>query len=221
MSAWEAFGAAGVGALVGGGTSALIAWRVFVHSQRGSDRQVAAKASTEAALRLKKAMLEVERQAEAVRLIGNSRLRRQRREELFIAYTDATELNAPLLAGERVLRASTRADIVVRDYVSRAQARDVFLEFLQERASANHATHPDTFRVIDVVQDDWHMRARMELCGYLAYARIRLDFHVRGLSLPAEDLPDPTWPDETTPEHFVDLDEFGDPRPPQDSPDTG
>ncbi len=200
-STWDGFAGALAGALIGGATSAVIAWRVVVATQTGSDRAAARSASVDACLRLKRMLLDAEQAAEQARLTTETGARTIKRRQLFKLVTDAIELETPLLADTNLAGALSRLYRVVGQYVGLGDRRDAFvLDALRSRREAGESIR------VEIAMDGVSVQARGEFCQYCAALRQAIDRSIRHKRSGPVNLPDPVWPDEVTPPAFITVD---------------
>lgn len=188
----------------------MIAWRVVVATQAGSDRAARRATSVEACLRLKRMLLDAEQAAEQARVMTSTGSRTVKRAQLFALVTDVIELEVPLLDDPYLVRAVNELYRVVGDFVGLSDRRDAFLlELLRTRREAGESVR------IEIVKDGVLVQARGVFCTYCSSLRQAIDRSVRHKKSVPVELPDPEWPSEFSPPTVIAVDALGEDIAPQ------
>jgi len=189
----DGFAGAVAGAVIGGGVSAVVAWRVVEATAKANRADMARKVADEAAQRLKVTLRQSAAEFQAVRSNRSFDARWRGRGRAYERILEAQELDGALLDPD--VRSVLRSAVAVAShFLGKANSRDQFI--LAQRSASRHEGADILVRL---EEDAWQIQATSSLLGYFDNVRNRIDTSMLRIKIKPDPLVEPDWPDMDTP----------------------
>jgi hypothetical protein len=181
---WDGFAGAVGGALIGGAVAAVVAWRVVVATQQGSERSERLKASREAAAELTLALYDARQRLHEVVLLPTYSERKELRRDMASMMAQQVALYRPVLIDEHLQSMVAETHEGLLEFLKRCQEPE---DVVPKRPALRGA--PTQAR-----RNLWEAAAIPVLSDYISAVVTRLEQHRQGKRLQGDPIPDPVWP---------------------------
>ena len=181
---WDGFAGAVGGALIGGVVAAVVAWRVVVATQQGSERSERLKASRDAAAELTLALYDARQRLHEVVLLPTYSERKESRRAVASLMAQQVALHRPVLSDEHLQSLVAETYESILEFLRRCQdPEDVVPKRPAFRGGPTHAR-----------RNLWEAAAIPVLSDYISAVVTRLEQHRQGKRSQGDPMPDPAWP---------------------------
>jgi hypothetical protein len=181
---WDGFGGAVGGALIGGAVAAVVAWRVVVATQQGSERSEQLKASREAAAELTIALYDARQRLHEVVLLPTYSERKELRRAVASMIAQQVALHRPVLSDEHLQSMVAETHEGLLEFLNRCQEPE---DVVPKRPKFGGG--PTQAR-----RNLWQAAAIPVLSDYISAVVTRLEQHRQGKRVQADPVPGPVWP---------------------------